>query len=400
MTTSSLALLGGSPVRPAGPPGWPLNDPAVITNANKALTSRAWGRYLSDFGTSLCEKLANLHDAQHVRLCASGTAAVELALRGLGVGPGDEVLMAAYDFPANLKDILAVGALPVLVDIRGDDAQIDVDLINKSASTNTKAILVSHLHGGVVDMPRLRELADESGWKILEDACQMPGAIIHGRRAGMWGDAGAISFGGSKLLTAGRGGCVITNNDDVAQRIRLFVERGNDLSPLSEIQAALLVPQLDTLDDRRSRRMASAQFLRKILAELPGLRPFPPPRSDTEAITEPDFYKFALWYDPAAFQGLKRATFAKAVRAEGVALWPAFEGLHRIHSKRRFRSAGSLDQATTAGEQLLVLHHPVLLGSQDDLNEVATAIKKVIEHARQLHDFDTTRTSEYDEAEG
>lgn len=374
------AILGGQPVNPAGPPTWPIFDTEVNEAAVAAMADGSWGRYLGPHCDHLREALAAFHGVKHVHLCSSGTAAVELALRGLGVGPGDEVILAAYDFEANFKDVLAIGATPVLVDVRPDDAQIDVERIEKAASETVRAVLVSHLHGGVVDMPRLREVADRHGWGIVEDACQMPGGIVAGRRAGLWGDAGVLSFGGSKLLTAGRGGCVLTNRDDVLQRIRLHVQRGNDLSPLSELQAVALTPQLGRLDERRQVRAAGAERLRGLLDGLPGLKALP------AASGEPDYYKFALHYDPAALRGLSRESFAAAVRAEGVAVWPGFHALHRTHSRRRFRAVGELPNADAAHERLLVLHHPVLFGGPEAITRVAAAIRKVAAFADEIRD--------------
>ena len=394
MSIASLAVAGGTPVRPLGPPEWPIADDAVLESARKALASGAWGRYQAGLVAKLNQKLASWLGCEFVRCCASGTAAVELALRGLGVGPGDDVLMAAYDFPANFKDVLAVGARPVLVDVRSDDAQLDVDQLSDAATPATKAVLVSHLHGATVDMRSLRALADEAGWGVLEDACQMPGALVQGRPAGMWGDVGVMSFGGSKLLTAGRGGCWFTNRGDVAQRIRLFVERGNDLSPLSEIQAALLLPQIDLLDHRRQTRMESARWLRAALEKWPGGRLFPITEEEPGATHEPDFYKFAFWYDSAAMAGLSREAFATAVRAEGVSLWPAFTALHRLHAARRYQAGGNLEIADRAGRDLLVLHHPVLLAGQETLREVVEAIEKVTKVAAELRDLPLPLSSE------
>lgn len=371
-----------------------MADGAVWESARQALESGAWGRYHAGFVSELNERLSRWLGSQFARCCASGTAAVELALRGLGVGPGDDVLMAAYDFPANFKDVLAVGARPVLVDVRSDNAQLDVGCLVEAATPATKAVLVSHLHGATVDMRRVREISDGAGWRVLEDACQMPGAVVDGRPAGMWGDVGVISFGGSKLLTAGRGGCWFTNREDVAQRIRLFVERGNDLSPLSEIQAALLLPQIDLLDDRRKTRRESARWLREALAGWPGGRVFPIAEESPGATQEPDFYKFAFWYDSAAMAGLSREAFAAAVRAEGVALWPAFTALHRLHSARRYLAEGTLENADRAGRELLVLHHPVLLAGAEALREVVEAIEKVTAAAAQLRDLPLPPSSE------
>ena len=123
-------------------------------------------------------------------------------------------------------------------------------------TSQTRAILVAHLHGGIVDLPRVRRIADPLGIPVIEDACQNPGATVYGRRAGTWGDVGVLSFGGSKLLTAGRGGVLLTQRQEIAERIKRYVLRGNDAYPLSEMQAAILIPQLDQLDALNDRRRA------------------------------------------------------------------------------------------------------------------------------------------------
>ncbi|MBS0260998.1 MAG: aminotransferase class I/II-fold pyridoxal phosphate-dependent enzyme, partial [Planctomycetes bacterium] len=110
---SDPVVLGGAPVRPAGPPPWPVRDPAVDQAVAQALADGSWGRYHGPHVAALTRQLAEFHQVAHVVLCASGTAAVELALRGAGVGPGDEVLLAAYDFKGNFQDVLAVGGVPV-----------------------------------------------------------------------------------------------------------------------------------------------------------------------------------------------------------------------------------------------------------------------------------------------
>ncbi|MDQ3329580.1 MAG: DegT/DnrJ/EryC1/StrS family aminotransferase [Planctomycetota bacterium] len=354
--------------------------------AAAAVADGSWGRYFGPHGDRLREALATFHGVGNVRLCSSGTAAVELALRGLGVGAGDEVMLAAYDFEANIKNVLALGAMPILAEIRPDDAQLDVSRLADIESPRIKAVLVSHLHGGIVNMPALRELADRRGWGILEDVCQSPGAWVYGKRAGTWGDVGVMSFGGSKLLTAGRGGAIFSARDDVMQRIRLHVERGNDLSPLSEIQSALLLPQLSKLDERNSVRAKNALRLAERLGSVAGLTPFPHPKLDIPRPTQPVHYKLAAWYDRDAFEGLRRETFAVAMRAEGISFWPGFRGLHRTHSNRRFRSFGPLSNADRADEQLLVLHHPVLLGSESEIELIAEAAATIRRFAAAIRD--------------
>src|SRR5262245_33903119 len=203
--SDELAVNGGQPVIPEGPPPWPKPSEAVRAALAAAYTDGSWGRYRGPHCEKLCENLAGLSHAKYAWLCSSGTVAVELALRGLKIGPGDEIILAAYDFPGNFRAIEAIGARPVLIDLAADSWTLDTDQVADALSPQSKAIIVSHLHGSLADMPRLRQIADANGIAIVEDACQVPGATIAGKPAGFWGDCGAFSFGGSKLLTAGRG---------------------------------------------------------------------------------------------------------------------------------------------------------------------------------------------------
>jgi dTDP-4-amino-4,6-dideoxygalactose transaminase len=193
----------------------------------------------------------------------------------------------------------------------------------------------------------------------------------------MWGDVGVLSFGGSKLVTSGRGGAVLTNRDDVAQRIRLYAHRGNDAYPLSEMQAAVLLPQFDALAERHRRRSANVARLLTLL-EAAGC---PSDLRNVSHDSSRAWYKLALRFAPESLHGLTRNQFAQAVRAEGIALDPGFPGLHRIHGKRRFRAVGDLPHATAADEQTLVLHHPVLLGDENDLRQIIEAVDKIRRHA-------------------
>lgn len=367
------ALLGGRPLRPQGPPDWPVDDGEVAAVLQELAASRAWGRYQGPYCDRLIEALRRLAGCEHVLLCASGTAAVELALRGLQVAAGHEVLLAAYDFKANFTNVLDLGATPVLVDVRREDCQLDVAILDRARTSQTRAVIASHLHGGVVDMPHLREWADRHGLFVLEDACQAQGATLYGRPAGTWGDVGVFSFGGSKLLSSGRGGAVFTHSAAIAQRIRLYTQRGNEAYPLSELQAAVLLPQFDRLIERHRRREEAAATLRERMRYCPGLVPFPPPRHDCD----PAYYKFAFHYDPREFSGLAREQFVEALRAEGIAIDAGFRALHLIHARGRFRTVEPLLHAEQTDAQLVKLHHPVLLGRREDLEQIVTAVERV-----------------------
>lgn len=371
------AILGGTPVRPQGPPPWPPDDAALRAVLAQLAEDGSWGRYHGPHCPALMERMSALYSDAAVILCSSGTAAVELALRGLKVGDGDEVVMAAYDFKSNFTNVLTVGATPALVDLRLDDWQIDAERLADAIGPRTAAILVAHLHGGLVDMPGVRAIADECGLPVIEDACQAHGATVCGRPAGTWGDVGVFSFGGSKLLTCGRGGALITRRDDVVQRLRLYTQRGNEAYPLSEMQAAVLLPQWEQLAENTQRRAENAAYLADSLGDTRGLRML----RSLLAASQPAFYKIGFQYDPAAFAGLPRDRFCEALRAEGIAADPGFRGLHLIHARSRFRAAGELPQATDADARCVTLHHPVLLGDQRDMEQIAVAVDKIRRHA-------------------
>jgi dTDP-4-amino-4,6-dideoxygalactose transaminase len=344
-----------------------------------ALADGSWGKYDGGHVCRLEERLAAEHGVAHALACGSGTFAVELALRALQVGPGDEVALAAYDYGGNFLAVHALGARPVLVDLDPGNWNLAPDRLGEALGPACKAVVVSHLHGGLVPMSAVREVCAARGVPVVEDAAQAPGGRVQGRPAGAWGDVGVLSFGGSKLLSAGRGGALLTGRADVYQRARLGLGRGNNLlCPLSELQAVVLGPQLDRLAERTARRARAVGWLSERLAHLPGLRPF-----HNRAEGQPAYYKVGYQYDAAAF-GLPRARLVAAARAEGVALDEGFRALHVGRSPNRWRAAGPLAEAERAHAGAVVLHHPVLLGGEDEVGQVAVALSRIHAHADRL----------------
>jgi dTDP-4-amino-4,6-dideoxygalactose transaminase len=356
-------------------PSWPPPDEAVREALAAAYADGSWGRYHGPHGTRLVELLAQRHGVAHVTLCCTGTFAVELALRGLQVSAGDEVILAAYDFPGNFRAVEAVGAKPVLVDIDANTWCLDPAALDDAVGPNTRTILVSHLHGGLAEMAKVVAWAREHKIAVLEDACQAPGARVDGRAAGSWGDAAVLSFGGSKLLTAGRGGAVLTVHAEVHQRMRVFAQRGNDAFALSELQAAVLPPQLVKLDERNARRRASVRMLVAQLADIPWLRPVRSDRVDSS----PSYYKLAFLLDGERLPKLaeqSRAHFIASAQSAGIALDEGFRGF-ALRGGRRCRHIGSLTHARRASEATVLLHHPVLLEEPATIERVADVLRHV-----------------------
>ncbi len=378
------AVLGGTPVFPNGLPDVPGALEPVRAALLDAWHDGSWGKYQGRHGQRLIEEIQALHsegeaggaDPVFVELFCSATVAIEMALRAVGAGPGTEVVLAAYDYPGNLLNVLACGATPVLVDIDPESGQMDVGQAAEAITERTRAIIASHLHGAMVPVAQLRELADEEGVVLIEDAAQMPGAVVQGRRAGGWGHMGVISFGGSKLLSAGRGGALLTRDRALLLRVRRQAMRGpNQAFTLSELQAAVLVPQIRALDQADEQRLEAARTLARLLEPIEALRPF-----TNKTPGRPGFYKYGLWFDPAAATPLSREALIWALRSEGVPIAGGFRALHVGRSPRRFRKLGSLTHATAAHDRTLVLHHSALRGDPALLERLVHAMQRVLEY--------------------
>ena len=361
-------------------PEWPVLTPAIREAVEQSLHDGSWGQYHAIHTEKLTQQISDLFQTDHTFLTCSGTAAVEIALRGAGVEQGDEVIMSAYDYKPNFTSILHLNALPVLVDIRPDNGQLNVDLVREAFSERTKAILASHLHGAMVDMPALHQLASERGIPVIEDSSQMAGAHFLHSVPGQLSDISVISFGGTKTLTAGRGGAIFTHREDLAQRLKRILNRGNEPYPLTQMQAALLLPQMKSLTESRQERTNGVHTIREGIEGLPGLHVW---QSHTQTV--PDYYKLGFNFDADEY-GLSREIFIHALRSEGIPMDFGFRTLHLTHARKRFRSAGELPNAEHADECVVTLHHPILREGAEDvvnaLRKIHSCREQILAHAQ------------------
>ena len=371
------AIFGGDPIRSEPPPNWPRNDPAILAAMQRAFAAGTWGHYDGPAVELLAARIGEHWGVPRVLPCASGTLAVEISLQAFGVGVGDEVVLSAYDYEGNFLTVLALGAVPVLVDCRSVDAQIDVSLIEPALTPKTRAVIVSHLHGGIADVVGVVEICRPRGVGVLEDAAQMPGAILSGgRRAGTTGDLGVISFGGSKLMSCGRGGAILANDARAGQRAANILKRGvQQWAVISELQASILMPQFETLDFDRLRRHEWLRRLRTGCADLP--------LAVMDADGEPDFYKLGLFVDVARW-GADAKFLSTALRAENFAVDPGFRPLMIGRSPSRFRAASDLTKAAALPDRLMKLHHPTMLEGDSSADALATALRRLYNHPSRL----------------
>ncbi len=365
-----LAILGGQPAVTHAAAKWPGTSASVQRSILQLLEQGEWGSYTGAVSDELAAKMAALSSHSQAILVSSGTIAVELALRGLLLNPGEEVILAGYDFPGNFRAIEAVGAVPVLVDTIRSGWTLDPQLVASAGSEKTRAVIASHLHGTLADMRTIRSVCDANQWHLVEDCCQVPGATMAGQPVGKFGHVSVWSFGGSKLLSAGRGGAIASSNEEILARIRTFSYRGNEAFPLSQLQAAAVLPQLDELPALTQKRHASATYLLSLLADEPAL--LAPHVSDLDV---PAYYKLA-WHLADEWPAEMRPAIIRALQAEGIAIDEGFRGFAK-RSSRRCRVATSLASAARSADRTLVLHHPALLQSHNFLEQIALGIKKV-----------------------
>ena len=230
------------------------------------------------------KEFASFSEAKYGVGVASGTDALHLSLLALGIGSGDEVITAANTFVATVLAISYTGAKPVLVDINPDNYNLDVSLLKKAITKKTKAVIPVHLFGQPADMDPIMEVAREHNLKVIEDACQAHGAEYKGRRLGSIGDIGCSSFYPGKNLGAyGDGGMVLTNDEEIAQKVRMLRNYGSRIkyyhefkgfnSRLDTIQAAILRVKLKRLDRWTEKRRKHAKKYNELLRKMEVVTP-------------------------------------------------------------------------------------------------------------------------------
>lgn len=230
---------------------------------------------------------AEFCQTKHAVGVSSGTAALEIALRALGIGPGDEVIVPTYSFIATAEAVSTVGATPVIVDVEPETALITTEIVEAALTPRTRCVIPVHLFGRPVDMDPLLALCRERGIAVVEDACQAHGALYRGRPVGSLGDAGCFSFYPTKNLGGwGDGGALVTNDDALDEQVRLLRSHGE--SPrhhhrlatgthrLDTLQAAILEVKLRHLPDWNQRRRDAAEALRAGLAGSQVISPAAP----------------------------------------------------------------------------------------------------------------------------
>lgn len=245
---------------------------------NDALES-SWissrGKYLDLFN----EELKKVSNRKFVSLCSSGTTALDLALKAINIKPGDEIITAAFTYVASTNAILIQGAIPVFVDINSSDWNINCSLIEQSITSKTKAILVANVYGYPVNYHKIKVIAQKYNLKIIEDAAESLGAEAFNIKSGSFGDISTFSFFGNKTITTGEGGAVLTDNQELFNRVEILKNQGNSLGRkyfhdtlgynyrMTNIQAAIGLSQIELIEKILHRKRQIAAYYKEKLSQ-------------------------------------------------------------------------------------------------------------------------------------
>ncbi len=411
---AKLAIKGGTSVRTRPFPAWPEFGEEEKQALLLVLRGRNWGGYPSPntYARVFNERFAAFQGAKWGIGASNGTVTLEVALRAGGLRPGDEVVVPAYTWIGTASAVLSAGGIPVFVDSDPANYCMDPKALEASIGPRTRAVIPVHLGMEMADMDAILAAAERHNLLVVEDCAHVHGAQWKGRGAGSLGQFGSFSMQTSKVLTAGEGGMIITSDDKAAERCESLINCGRP-SPadrykyrtigqncrMTEFQTALLLAQLARLPEQTERRWSNARSLASRIKGIPGIQPL----AWDERITRPAIYHYLLRYDPAAFSGIHRDVFLEALRAEGIPADGAFyEPLYRAplwHFRREefpaFRdSEVAYDHVRcpvaekAAYEESIWLHHPLLLGGEAELNDIASAIAKIRENADELRDVE------------
>lgn len=413
----ALALFGGQAVRRAPFPSWPVSNKSEEQSLIEVVRSGQWWRYTmgeatdpnatsSGFRSKVAEFQEQFASAQGSRFgiaCSTGMAALQVALRALGVDRGDEVIVPPYTFIATATAPMAIGAIPVFCDIDYNTFNLSPESFEKAITSKTRAVIPVHFAGNAADMETIMGIARRHNVSVVEDAAHAHGARWNTEGCGCIGDAGIFSFQASKNMTAGEGGLITTNSRSIAELCESYIWVGRRAGRpwyehhrlgwnfrLTEFQGAVLIDQLRRLPAQNAARRNAGFYLNEKLSQIPGIRPLHIP----DYAKECSFHIYIFCFDAETF-GISREQFVAALAAEGIPCstgysFPLYRNPMFIEgeSAQIYSRYGELcPNSERACREAVWLEHRLLLGTREDMDDIVRAIRKIYDQRRalQLH---------------
>ena len=393
----SLALNGGERHKRNPFPEWPIYGESEIAYFTEVLESHNWWRVTGQKVVEFENKFAKFQGSHYCLGVVNGTSALELSLSVCGVGPGDEVIIPAMTFVSTGLAVINCNATPVLVDIDPETLCIEPDQFKKAITEKTKAVIPVHMAGNGCQMREICAIASRYHIKVIEDAAHGHGGEIDSRRLGSFGDMAIFSFQNGKIMTCGEGGAILFNNKELYEKAYLIQDVGRPRGDkvyehvirganfrMSEFQAAILLAQMERVNDYNCLREKNARLLNELLYEIKGIRP----QGRTKNANIVTHYMYMFYYDDAYFGGLSRNEFVEYLNAEGIPANVCFPVLSETAFFKENNSNGrnvnwntatkyEITCSKKAADSVVWLHHRVLEGDKEDINDIVGAIKKI-----------------------
>lgn len=388
---AKLALLGGDPIRTAPLPPFPefgKPEEDALLAASEAFDAEdcSW-RKKAEADYRAFSKIP------HCFAVTNGTVTLEMILRALGIGRGDEVILPSYTFIATVSSVLFVGATPVFCDIEPDTFDLSASAVEKKITEKTRAVIPVYIGGRPADLDAFTALCERRNLYLIEDAAQAVGATWRDEPVGSFGEFGSVSCQASKNLTCGEGGLVLTASDRNAERFLPFYrgEKGTG-APLPEMNSALLSAQLSRLNYQMQIREANARLLDRRLGEFSFVRPM----AEDPRITRHGLHLYIFRYFQEQLDGIPRETFLKALAAEGYDAAAGYsrpchrspilksDYVRRIAPTLNLSDEGLENTVTAAEHTGAWFYQSLLLGSRADTERMADAFIKIYENRDEL----------------
>lgn len=402
MSVNKLALLGGTPIRTQQFPQWPVHDKREEELLLDALRTGKWWRYAGDKVAQFEKFFAQRHDAKFALAVTNGTAALEASMCAIDLQPGDEVLVPSYTFVATATAVILHGGIPRFVDVEPETLNIDLKHAEQCVTSKTKAIIPVHFGGLSCDMDAMMAFAERHNLYVVEDAAQAHGARWNGKGVGSYGHISGFSFQASKNVTAGEGGLILTDDEQLLSRAysrHTFGRRpgqpwythyvvSTNLR-MTEWQGAILLAQLERMDELNKLRTRNALMLNEAIAAIPGLSPI---RSLDPRASERAYHLYIFRVHPEE-AGISRDRFIEALEAEGIPCETGYP--FPLYEQPLFQNVPGPDdqppypelilpQVTQLCNEVVWIRQNMLLGTEEDTKDIIRGIEKVMSNVADL----------------